>query len=227
MFILDFFCKIKHKKSYISVLKKKDVMKRLYFILLFSVIIFAQENKMNATITVDSNISFEEAVAGIEFPVELKKKLTLIDVLYFGFDDKIHKGQIVVSKDLSGEVKEIFDKLLAARFPVEKVIPIVEYGWDDIKSMEDNNSSAFNYRVIAGTDKLSNHSYGVAIDINPLQNPYITKSFVQPEGAEYNPEVKGTITPESVVVKVFKKYGWSWGGDWTTKKDYQHFEKGN
>lgn len=180
---------------------------------------------MNSAIKVDSNLSFEEAVSGIKIPQDIRKQLTLIDVLYFGFDENIHKGQLVIRKSLSAEVKEIFDKLLSVHFPIEKVIPVVKYGWDDEKSMEDNNSSAFNYRVIAGTEKLSNHAYGKAIDINPLQNPYISKKIILPKNGKYNKKAKGTITPDSAVVKVFKKHGWSWGGDWKSKKDYQHFEK--
>ena len=176
-------------------------------------------------IIIDSDITFEEATAGLNFPVEVKKKLTLINVLYFGFDEKIHKGQVVIHKQLSAEIKEIFDELFAKRFPIEKVIPIVKYNWDDESSMRDNNSSAFNYRFISGTEKLSNHSFGSAIDINPFQNPYIVGKKIMPEGSQYIKTIKGTILPESIVVKAFKKRGWKWGGDWETRKDYQHFEK--
>ena len=72
---------------------------------------------------------------------------------------------------------------------------------------------------------MSNHAFGIAIDINPLLNPYVKKNSVEPEGASYNPELSGTITEDSDVVKIFKSYGWNWGGDWTRGKDYQHFEK--
>jgi len=200
-------------------------MRPVLFILL---LIINADNFMlmqNSQITIDSNYTFEEAVADLEFPVEIKKQLTIIDVLYFGFDEKIHKGQLVISRLLSGEVKEIFDRILAARFPIEKVIPIVKYGWDDNKSMQDNNTSAFNYRVIAGTGELSNHSYGTAIDINPKLNPFIKGKTILPKNGSYNKSEKGTLTPESVVVKLLKKKGWTWGGSWRSRKDYQHFEK--
>ena len=202
-------------------------MKSALFFLLLSFLLINQEVYMQeySSIIVDSEMTFDEAVAGLEFPLEIRKNLTLINVMYISFDEKIHKGQIVVHKQLSAELKEIFDELLAKRFPIEKVIPIVKYGWDDEKSMLDNNSSAFNYRFIAGTEKLSNHSYGTAVDINPFQNPYIVGKKVSPVGSKYDPKQIGTITAESVVVKTFKKRGWEWGGDWTTKKDYQHFEK--
>lgn len=184
---------------------------------------FMQE--YNSSIVTDSDITFEQATAGLEIPIEVKKNLTLITVLYTGFDDKIHKGQLLLHKNVSAEVKEIFDVLLSKRFPIEKVIPIVKYEWDDNKSMSDNNSSAFNYRTVAGTDKLSNHAYGIAIDINPLLNPFIKGKTVLPKGAKYNSEVKGTIDSGSIVVKMFKEKGWEWGGDWKSRKDYQHFEK--
>lgn len=198
-------------------------------IILFSIFFLSSNESLimqeyNSIIT-DSDLTFEEAISGLDFPVEIKKNLTLINVLYFGFDEKIHKGQLVIHKKLSAELKEIFDELFAKRFPIAKVIPIVKYNWDDETSMRDNNSSAFNYRFISGTERLSNHSYGTAIDINPFQNPYIVGKKIMPKGSEYDKKAKGTILAESVVVKIFKERGWEWGGDWKTRKDYQHFEK--
>ncbi len=179
----------------------------------------------SSSIVTDSDLTFEEALRGIEIPLDIKKNLTLITVLYNGFDNKIHKGQLLLNKKVSAEVKEIFDVLLSKRFPIEKVIPIVEYYWNDEKSMLDNNTSAFNYRDIDGTDKLSNHAYGIAIDINPLQNPFIKGKKILPKGAKYDKNAKGAIDSKSIVVKAFKEKGWNWGGDWKSRKDYQHFEK--
>lgn len=178
-----------------------------------------------SSIVVDSDMTFEEAIAGIEIPINIKKNLTLINVMYISYDEKIHKGQIVIHKLLSAEIKEIFDELLSKRFPIEKVIPIVKYNWDDEASMLDNNSSAFNYRYIMGTEKLSNHSFGIAIDINPLQNPYIVGKKVIPPGSKYDKTAKGVILENSDIVKAFKKRGWDWGGNWETRKDFQHFER--
>ena len=103
--------------------------------------------------------------------------------------------------------------------------PVVKYDWSDYESMNADNSSAFNYRFVANTTRLSNHATGRAIDINPWQNPQIIKGVASPEGATYNPTAKGTLTENSVVVKLFKEKGWEWGGDWKTRTDYQHFEK--
>ncbi len=106
------------------------------------------------------------------------------------------------------------------------MIPIVAYGWDDETSMQDNNTFAFNYRTILGTDRLSKHALGVAIDINPKLNPAVSESgLVQPKGAVYNTRREGTILADSDVVLLFKSFNWKWGGEWKDDKDWQHFEK--
>ena len=176
-------------------------------------------------ITIDSDYSLEEALKGIIIPPGIRRDLAIVKVKYYSFDGNLHQGQIVISKELKDDIEKIFVMIKKERFPVAKVIPIVHYGWNDEKSMEDNNTSAFNYRFIAGTKKLSNHSYGTAIDINPLLNPYIRKDLHQPEGSVYDPSWPGTITRNSFLVKEFNKLGWNWGGDWKDRKDYQHFEK--
>lgn len=176
-------------------------------------------------IIIDSDFSDETAISGTNAPEEIRKNLRLITVQYYSFDNKLHKGQIVIHKSLTDDVKSLFNIIKEQKFPVARVIPIVKYRWDDQKSMSDNNTSAFNYRFITGTNKLSYHSFGMAIDINPLLNPYIKDDRVLPEEAEYDPAIKGTITKNSFLVKEFKKLGWAWGGDWKDRKDYQHFEK--
>ena len=109
------------------------------------------------------------------------------------------------------------------------MIPIVKYDWNDHTSIRDNNTSAFNYRVIAGTDRLSHHAFGRAIDINPKVNPYLNRDGISdPPGFHYNPQAQGAITDEDMVVKTFLSYGWKWGGHWKQEEgrvDYQHFEK--
>jgi hypothetical protein len=91
--------------------------------------------------------------------------------------------------------------------------------------MLDNNTSGFNYRVVKGTTRLSKHSFGRAIDINPWLNPEIINQEVLPEGAVYDTQKEGTIAGSSFIVKLFKEKGWEWGGDWVNYKDYQHFQK--
>jgi len=171
-------------------------------------------------------MTLEEALAGKEIPDEIRKTLTLVTVPYLSFDAAICEGQLVVHADLAREVQEIFSALGDLRFPIERMVPIIAYGWDDDASMAANNSSAFNHRFIAGTDRLSNHSYGRALDINPMQNPYTQRDgAVVPSGAAYDPSKPGTVTPE--IAAIFKARGWQWGGDWEGRKDWQHFEKSN
>lgn len=175
---------------------------------------------------IDSNMTFEEALSGLEFPKEIRDKLSFIDVQYISFDDQVHQGQLVLDSTIAGAVEEIFGELLILKFPIEKVIPMTTYGWSDGDSMEDNNSSAFNYRVIYGTDRLSNHSFGCAVDINPKLNPYVIEDGTTfPANASYDSSKPGTITKECGVVELFTERGFEWGGNWKTKKDWQHFDK--
>lgn len=154
--------------------------------------------------------------------------LAYLQVTHWGFDDKEHKGEIIVNEKVASQVVEIFRELYEAKFPIEKIRLIDEYNGDDNLSMLDNNSSSFCYREVPGSEKLSNHSYGVAIDINPVQNPYIKNNTILPEsGKEFldrNNIRKGMIVEGDVCYNAFKSRGWTWGGDWNSLKDYQHFE---
>jgi len=180
---------------------------------------------------VDSNIALAEALRKFA-PPEFKDKQRILDVLYYSFDGRIHKGQLVVDQRLVSDIRQVFQVALEDKFPINSVIPIShdrfhkhgEWNNDD-QSMLANNTSAFNYRKVTGGKKLSMHSYGFAIDINPIQNPYIKGDILLPEGAVYDPAKPGTLTRDCPVVKAFISLGWTWGGDWKSLKDYQHFEK--
>lgn len=168
--------------------------------------------------------TLDEAILHSPCPNSVRENLILLSLPFIDFNEHERVGQLVVHRALAKDVEDIFSTLLKMRFPIEKMIPIVAYAWDDVASMEDNNTSSFNYRVIMGTDRLSNHSYGEAIDINPLLNPYFARDGkVYPEGAVFDTNIKGTVTPE--VVDLFTSHGWTWGGHWESVKDYQHFEK--
>jgi hypothetical protein len=124
----------------------------------------------------------------------------------------------------------IFKILLKNNFNIAKINRIEKYNGSDILSMRANNTSAFNCRFIAGTRRFSKHSYGIAIDINPLQNPLVkNKSFFPKNIKKYylnrNIYFKGKIDRNSIIYKIFKKFNWQWGGNWRCCKDYQHFEK--
>ncbi len=172
---------------------------------------------------IDSNMTLEQALARKEIPAEIKSTLVLITISYISFDGLLHEGQLVVHEKVAEELYAIFFRLSDLKFPIKQARPIVDYGWDDDASMADNNTSAFNYRLVYGTEQFSNHSYGLAVDINPALNPYVRRDgAVMPPGATYEISKPGTITPE--VVSLFKSYGWEWGGNWE-RKDWQHFQK--
>ena len=175
---------------------------------------------------VDCAFTLEQTFAGKEFPQEIRDSLTLLDVQYVSFDGLVHQGQLVVHQDTVEDLAAVFARLLEIRFPIKQVVPIVAYDWDDDHSMADNNSSAFNYRTIACSDRLSNHSYGLAVDINPFLNPYQRKDgLVVPEGSRYDPSVPGTLVAGEEPVTLFLERGWDWGGLWKENVDWQHFAK--
>ena len=174
---------------------------------------------------IDSALSLEEALSGILIPPDIRDDLTLIDIEYISFDEKLHRGQLVLHIDLAQEAQEIFGEILKLRFPIEHAIPICTYDWDDEESMRSNNTSAFNYRVIYGTTEVSNHSRGCAIDINTRLNPCIAiDGRLQPANGSHDPNIPGTLTHDSPVVKLFTDRGWRWLGH-RERKDWQHFDK--
>lgn len=162
-----------------------------------------------------------------------RSQLRYIKVLHFTPSGKIRLGEMICSKDIAADLLDIFKKLYDARYPIELMVLIDNYDADDEKSMLANNSSAFNFRYIANTRKLSNHSRGRAVDINPLYNPYVRRRagrlLVSPaEGRPYADRRRAfpmKINHADLCYKLFKEHGFIWGGDWHSLKDYQHFEK--
>lgn len=169
------------------------------------------------------DISYKEN-SGIEI-----EDLRYLEVTYLGFDNLVHYGEMIVHKNVSEEVLSIFKELYALSYQIDKINLVDDYNADDNISMADNNTSAFNSRFIAGTNILSNHGYGLAIDINPIQNPYIKGKVILPiDGEEFidrKNEYLGMILKYDACYTAFISRGWSWGGDWNSVKDYQHFEK--
>lgn len=163
-------------------------------------------------------------------PVSLEK-MVVVKVMYIGFDDIEHEGEIMVFDALAKSVKKIFAALFEIRFPIYRIDLINKFDGDDNRAMEENNTSGFNCRYIEGTTKYSMHSYGMAIDINPVQNPFVFeengKTIVLPEASkdylDRNNLRKGMVTEE--VVKIFKDNEFAvWGGEWNSIKDWHHFE---
>jgi D-alanyl-D-alanine carboxypeptidase len=159
-------------------------------------------------------------------PVPLRK-LRYLEVSYRGFDGKARIGELVIIRAHAWPVIRAFRKLFRARFPIKRMRLVDEYGADDDASMAANNTSAFNCRLATGGSSWSEHAYGRAIDINPIQNPYVKGSTVlPPAGRRYlnrKRQAKGMIHDGDVVVRAFAAIGWEWGGHWSSLKDYQHF----
>jgi peptidoglycan LD-endopeptidase CwlK len=169
-------------------------------------------------------------------PPDILSMQRLIDVIYQGFDHRLHKGQIVVAEKVIPEVEAFFKRALEIKFPIERVVPVSapQYHWNGKKVLADNVTSGFDYRQIKGKSKLSLHSQGLAFDINPRQNPYIRfqdgKEIlkVPHEDAIWDPQKAGVLYPDHPLVKFMEDFEWEWGGHWTPESgrtDYMHFQK--
>lgn len=157
-------------------------------------------------------------------------ELRLVKLSVLGFDGHAHRGELVVAAAVVPDVVGAFRDLYHDHYPIERMLTVEKYGADDDASMAANNTSAFNCRAITGGTAWSNHSYGRAIDINPVQNPYISGSgaVYPPNGAPYVDRTRtdpGLIHAGDPTVQAFECRGWDWGGYWDTPIDYQHFEK--
>ena len=167
-------------------------------------------------------------------PVPLKD-LRYLRIKHINFNGEDQMGEIIVHKEVSVEVKEIFEALYDVGYPIKKMRLVSDYKGSDWQSIESDNTSAFNCRSATGSKKWSKHSYGKAIDINPIENPYISrKGYISHKAsASYRKRIhqKSSYADKAVLLKndkavhIFKKYGWKWGGDWSGVKDYQHFSK--
>lgn len=170
-----------------------------------------------------------------ENPYVTLDDLRYIKTKYVDFEGKEHQGELLVHKEIAEDIVEIFKELFKMKYPIGNMRLVDDYGADDLESMADNNCSAFNYRYVAGTKKLSNHSFGKAIDINPQINPYVvSEENITPENgivyADRNVNsCKGNlkqwmIQKDDEVYQLFLSHGFTWGGEWKHAKDYQHFE---
>ena len=156
-------------------------------------------------------------------------ELRLVQLRYWGFDGRAHDGALVVNRAVVAQVQTVFSRLYAARFPIRRMETIDAYGGSDRRSMAADNTSAFNCRFASapGPKHWSMHAYGKAIDVNPVENPYIQGSYVSPPaGAKFvdrGSARPGMAVPGGVLVGAFDAVGWGWGGRWSGAFDYQHF----
>ena len=154
--------------------------------------------------------------------------LRLVTATYWGLDKRAHTGRIVVHRDVAADVLAVLRRLYAARFPIRRMVPVDAYGGSDYRSIEADNTSAFNCRYVDGTTRWSEHAYGRAIDLNPIENPYVTSSGTtsHPASRRYlrrAPYRPGMAVEGGAVVRAFDAVGWGWGGRWSGARDYQHF----
>lgn len=170
-----------------------------------------------------------------------REQLRYLKVLHFNYNHEVQVGELIVNVNIAEDVRNIFRELYEQEYEIQSML-LVDRFWTaedngastDRNSIENNNTSAFFYRNIAGTDQLSNHAMGYAIDINPLQNPCVAYnedgSFreIYTDMERYIDRANGEphmIGHEDICYQIFAKYGFTWGGDWTDPIDYQHFEK--
>ena len=155
------------------------------------------------------------------------RDLRLLTLTYRGFDGRAHTGRLVVHRDVAREVVGAFRSLYAAGFPLRRMVPVDAYRGSDFRSIEADNTSAFNCRVVDGTTRWSEHAYGRAIDINPIENPYVSNGRTT-HGAsrpylDRSRHRRGMAYPGGALVRAFDAIGWGWGGRWSNPTDYQHF----
>ena len=169
--------------------------------------------------------------AGMGCPA--RNELSYLRVQYHDFNMQPRMGELVVARSAATNIIKTFQKLFCSnKFAIHKMKLVHNYDGNDRRSMNDNNTSGFNCRKVAGGRRMSEHSYGLAIDINPVQNPYVSGRHTSPpSGAPYDtPKERsagniGIIRNGEVVVNSFRAIGWKWGGNWRKSKDYQHFSR--
>ena len=160
-------------------------------------------------------------------PVSLSQ-LRVLTLTYRGFDDRAHTGRIVVNADVARTVVSVFRRLYAARYPIRRMQPVDAYGGSDFRSIEADNTSSFNCRAATGSTHWSEHAYGHAIDIDPIENPYVENGSTSHAASrpylDRSRHRPGMAYPGSAVVQAFAAAGWGWGGSWSgSVHDYQHF----
>lgn len=192
-----------------------------------------EEDKLTYFAYMDIPDMIFKKMQGVSFSEDCpvtREELQYMKVLYWGFDNKPHQGELIVNKAIAPDLADIFYKLYKASYPIGSISTIDAYGGNDEVSMSKNNTSCFNGRKIAGTDTWSMHAYGLAIDLNPLYNPYVkADGTVLPIAGEAYADRESKflykIDESDYAYKLFTSHGFTWGGSWESVKDYQHFEK--
>ena len=183
--------------------------------------------------------SIKDKITGISYPESgctiAYEDLNYVGLLYIDFNGEEQIGELICNKAIAQDMVEIFYELYQNDYRIERIRLIDEYDGDDTLSMLDNNTSCFNYRVVDGTTNLSKHALGCAIDINPFYNPYVVfnkdgtgETYISPKGSEVytdrSLDFPYKIDENDLCYKLFTEHGFTWGGNWNSCKDYQHFQ---
>jgi hypothetical protein len=215
--------------------QSRILMKKTALLLLLSFIPLCAEFKASVS-PIDATV--KKRMVGKSWhqgcPVPLKE-LRYLRMSYLDFKGKTKQGEMVVHKNVAEEVVRIFKALYEAGYPIRQMHLVSDFGGNDWQSIEADNTSAFNCRRATGSKKWSKHSYGKAIDINPIENPYVARNgrIAHKASLKYRKRVhkdstyadRAVLLKEDQAVQIFRRYGWRWGGDWQSIKDYQHFSK--
>lgn len=185
------------------------------------------------------NEDIKQRITGISYPetgcTVPYDDLNYVGLLYIDFNGNEQEGELICNKAIAQDIVEIFYELYRNEYQIERIRLIDEYNGDDTLSMLDNNTSCFNYRVVDGTDNLSKHALGCAIDINPFYNPYVVfnrgengETYISPKGSEKyadrSQDFPYKIDETDLCYRLFTEHGFTWGGNWNSCKDYQHFQ---
>lgn len=184
--------------------------------------------------------SVKQKITGISYPetgcTVPYEDLQYVGLLYYDFNGEEQSGELICNKAVAQDMVEIFYELYRNEYQIERIRLVDEYDGDDTASMADNNTSCFNYRVVDGTTSLSKHAYGLAIDVNPFYNPYVVfnkggegNTYISPPGSEIyadrSQDFAYKIDENDLCCRLFIEHGFTWGGNWNSSKDYQHFQK--
>lgn len=201
-------------------------------LLFISIVLCVDANAQGSFAIYELNDSIFALMQGKSYPkgcTVKREELRYLTVLHVDANGKAHMGELVCNKLIADDLIAIFKKLYEAKYPIERMQLIDNFNADDERSMAANNTSCFCYRTVNGSSKLSKHSLGMAIDINPLYNPCVRNKNVQPKnGAPYTNRVRTfsyKIERGDLLWRLFTERGFRWGGAWRSLKDWQHFEK--
>jgi hypothetical protein len=190
----------------------------------------AQSPQFQSSIAaIDEHLEKELRQTGMwseQAPVGLSD-LRVLRVSYWGFDDEVHSGRLIVNQAWAVQLGKVFHKIFDARFPIRRMDPVDYLGQTGQGLVASDDTLSFNGRKMRGSSSWSMHAYGLAVDIDPAENPYVNGNTVIPEGfdayLDRTRDEEGMLHSSDVVVEAFESIGWKWGGDWTRPKDYMHF----